>query len=153
MQLRHQKRTTATSAFTLIEVIVCMAVIGIVFVSLYGGMAWGYTTVKLARENLRATQILLEKMEEVRVYTWDQITTGFMPSTFSVNYYPSGATNQQGITYSGKVTVDTSLNLHNNYDNQMALVTVRLDWTTGKLDRTRSVSTLCSRYGLQNYLY
>lgn len=155
MQLKHQKRTKAAGAFTLIEVIVCMAVIGVVFVALYGGMAWGYTTIKMARENLRATQILVEKMEEMRVYTWDQITAGnFIPKTFTASYYPSGSTtNAQGIVYSGTVDVNTRLNLHNNYDDQMALITVTLNWTTGKLNRTRSVSTIASRYGLQNYLY
>jgi hypothetical protein len=35
----------------------------------------------------------------------------------------------------------------------MKKVIVTLNWTTGKLPRTRSISTYVSRYGLQNYIY
>ena len=153
MRIRHQQETTGTSAFTLIEVIVCMAIVGVVFVSLYGGMAFGYSTVALARENLRATQILVEKMEVIRLYNWDQITSGTnVPTTFTAAYYPDGTTNQQGVTYSGTVDI-SKYDLKNNYDNNMRLITVGLTWTTGNLERSRTLSTTYSRYGMQNYSY
>ena len=153
MRIRHQQQTTGTSAFTLIEVIVCMAIVGVVFVSLYGGMAFGYSTVALARENLRATQILVEKMEVIRLYNWDQITSGTnVPTTFTAAYYPDGTTNQQGVTYSGTVGI-SKYALKNNYDDNMRLITVGLTWTTGNLERSRTLSTTYSRYGMQNYSY
>ena len=64
------------------EVLVAVAIIGTVFVSLYLGMTQGFAIVQVARENLRATQILQEKTEIIRLYTWDQINTaGFIPPT------------------------------------------------------------------------
>ena len=152
MQFWTNKKSKASGAFTLIEVLVCTAVIGVVFVSLYAGMASGVSTMQMARHNLRATQILVEKMETIRLYNWDQITTNFIPTTFSTTYYPSGTTNQQGVVYTGKVIISKP-DLNANYDDDMRLIEVELNWTTGSLPRTRSVSTLYSRYGLQNYVY
>ena len=152
MQFWTKRNSKAPRAFTLIEVLVCTGVIGVVFVSLYAGMASGVSTMQIARHNLRATQILVEKMETIRLYNWDQITTNFIPETFTTSYYPSGATNQQGVVYTGKVKISNP-DLQSNYDDDMKLIEIELKWTTGKLPRTRKVSTLYSRYGLQNYVY
>lgn len=153
MQFRTLKRSTSGAAFTLIEVLICMVIVGVVFVSLYTGMACGYSTVQLARENLRATQIIIEKLETIRLYNWDQITSSnYVPATFTTTYYPQGSTNQQGVVYSGTVKI-TDYNLGNNYDEHMKLITVGLTWTTGKLPRSRTAYTTYSRYGLQNYTY
>ena len=151
MQFWTNRKSKAPGAFTLIEVLVCTAVIGVVFVSLYAGMASGVSTMQLARHNLRATQILIEKTETIRLYNWDQITTNFIPATFTTSYYPNGATNQQGVVYTGKVIISKP-DLDANYADDMKLIKIELNWTTGSLPRTRSVSTLYSRYGLQNYV-
>ena len=42
-------------AYTLAEVIVCVALVAILFVSLYGGMTSGFAVTQSSRENLRAT--------------------------------------------------------------------------------------------------
>lgn len=60
-------------AFTLMEVVVGMFVVGIVIVALYTALASGVRMVQLSRENLRATEILTEKMDALRLYSWDQI--------------------------------------------------------------------------------
>jgi uncharacterized protein (TIGR02598 family) len=91
-------RPTATAAFSLIEVMVAMAIVGVVFVSLYGGISSGFAVVSVARENLRATQVMQDRMEEMRLYTWDQITsfgtsTSYIPSSFTEPYYPDTSTN------------------------------------------------------------
>src|SRR5438309_11552711 len=106
MKIRISNQTTAETgsrAFTLMEVLVAVAIISIEFVSLYLGMTQGFAIVQVARENLRATQILQEKMETIRLYTWDQITNnGFIPPTFTAAFYPAGSqTNNQGATYQG----------------------------------------------------
>jgi type II secretory pathway pseudopilin PulG len=145
-------RRAAREAFTIVEVVFAMGIVGVMFVALYAGLAGGFAIIKLARENTRATQILVEKMETVRLYTFDQIVSNsFMPTNFSTPYYPITTTNQ-GTIYYGKVTVsDTPL--ATSYAGDMKKVTVRLDWTTGALRRTRSISTYVSRYGMQNYIY
>ena len=51
------------SAFTLIEVMVGVGVLGIMMVSLYAGFAFGFEQVRVARENVRAIQVVEERME------------------------------------------------------------------------------------------
>jgi hypothetical protein len=135
------------------EVMVAVAIIGVVFIALYAGMAHGFSTVQLARENLRATQILTEKLETIRLYNWEQITDDkFIPNSFVTTYYPAGGTNGTGVTYKGKLKIQ-KVDLKTNYDDDMRVVTIDLDWTTGHLKRSRSVSTQVARYGLYNYIY
>src|SRR5207237_8035387 len=91
------------SAFTLIEVAITMAVMGIVFATFYTGIGAGFSLVGLTRENLRADQLLLERMETIRLYSWDQISSnGFIPASFTAPFYPpvAGQTNaHSGVTY------------------------------------------------------
>ena len=76
-------------AYTLAEVIVCVALVAILFVSLYGGMTSGFAVTQSSRENLRATQIMLEYMEGIRLYNWDQLTaSNWIPGNFTNYYYP-----------------------------------------------------------------
>ena len=71
-------------AMTLVEVLIAVVGVGILMVTLYAAISQGFAIIQTARENLRATQVLQEKMETMRVYNWDQITTpGFVPSTFT----------------------------------------------------------------------
>ena len=141
------------AAFSLVEVLVAMVVLGVLLVSLYAAIAWGFAVMRLARENIRATQVMTEKMETIRLYNWDQVNSnGFIPLTFSVPYYPIGQTNGSGLTYYGRMSID-NVNFGNSYDVDMKQITVTLNWTNANLPRTRTVQTLVSRYGLQNYIY
>src|SRR5947207_10220837 len=102
----QQKTDTRHHAFTLMEVLVVVAIIGFEFVTLYLGMTQGFGIIQVARENLRATQILQEKMETIRLYTWSQITSnGFIPSAFQATFYPAGTQTNQGVVYQGTVTI------------------------------------------------
>lgn len=156
-----------TLGFTLVEILVCTAIIGIMFVSLYGGIASGFALVNLARENLRANQIILEKMEAIRLYSWDQINSnGYIPRTFTASFFPPVAENSQtnyngstsssssssaGITYYGSLTI-TNAPVSDTYATNMRLVVVSLTWTNGKSARLRTMETLVSEYGMQNYI-
>src|SRR5207237_602455 len=92
--MRVQSGQSRQSAFSLVEMIVCTAIMVILFVSLYGGISSGFAVVNLARENLRANQIIVEKMETVRLYNWDQINSnGFLPPTFTAPFFPGVITN------------------------------------------------------------
>src|SRR5712691_10080925 len=93
------------AAFSLIEVTVGMGVIGAVVGAMLSGITTGTFTMRMARENLRATQIMLEKVETIRLYSWQQITTaGFIPATFQATYDPQG-TPSVGLTYEGTMTI------------------------------------------------
>jgi type II secretory pathway pseudopilin PulG len=143
----------AEGAFSLVEVTFGMALAAILLTALYTGLTYGFSVMRLARENTRATQILVEKMETVRLYNWDQINTPeCLPSTFEVAYYPMGGVTNPGTIYHGTLTIsDTALTA--GYASDMKKITVTLNWKTGGLPRTRTLSTYVSRYGMQNYIY
>src|SRR5687767_9113819 len=94
--------------FGLIESLIGVLVMGTVFVALYAGMATGFQSVRAARENLRATQILLEKFETIRLYNWDQITaTGFLPDSFTNKFAPTQGSS--GTEYIDRVTITSNM--------------------------------------------
>lgn len=142
-------------AFTLVEVVVATAILGLMFVSFYGGISAGVQIINLSRENLRGNQIMIEKLETIRLYTWDQINSnGFVPPTFTAPFFPSVKdTNESpGITYYGTVTI-TNVPLETGYSTNLKLVRVSLTWTNGGKPVSREMETLVSQFGMQNYVY
>lgn len=143
------------AAFTLIEVLVGVAISAVVFVALYLGFSGGVGVIQLSRENLRATQILQDKMETIRLYNWDQITSnGFIPATFTAPFY---ATNTDsiaggGLLYYGRMTI-TNAPVTESYSNDLRMAIVQIVWTNGAVIRRREMRTFVSRYGMQNYIY
>ena len=126
--------------------------LGVSFVSLYAGFSGGFSGVQTSRENLRATQVLLEKLETIRLYSWDQInTSGFIPTTFSAPFNPS-TNSTGGFTYQGTVSI-ANAPIEEAYSTDLKLVTVEVTWTSATIARKASMSTFVSRYGLQNYIY
>lgn len=159
------------NAFSLVEVIVCTAIIGITFVSLYAGIASSFSVVNAARENLRANQILLEKLETIRLYSWEQINSnGFIPGTFTAPFFPTAITNvvgtnsngtlqtsvtnfqSGGLVYYGNVTIGNAP-VSSQYVTEMRMVTVSLTWTNGSAVKNRQMQTLVGQNGMQNYIY
>jgi hypothetical protein len=133
---------------------VAAAVAGIMFAACMAGFSSGFGGVQFDRENSRAVQILLEKMELLRLYNWDQITGAdtntYVPGTFTAPFYPAGANG--GFIYNGTVTI-TNAGITQSYSNDMRTITVALTWTSGRQTHYRSMSTFVSQYGLQNYVY
>ncbi len=150
-------RRAGHGAFTLIEVLIAMAVVGVVFVALYSGMTYGFSVIQYTRENLRATQILLEKAETIRLYTWSQLNDGhFIPKKFTESYYPPGLDGgSSGIVYEGEFKVK-NMDLHTNYDDEMKQVVITLGWRPdkkGKPTRTRTLTTYVAENGLHKYIF
>jgi hypothetical protein len=133
---------------------VSSALIGIMVLAFLGSFSTCFQNIQLDRENSRAAQILLEKTELVRLYNWDQIvgndTNTVVPTTFTMPFYPD--TNNGGFLYSGTVTI-TNAPVSEAYSNDMRYITISLAWTSGKVRRTRIMSSYVSKYGLQNYIY
>jgi type II secretory pathway pseudopilin PulG len=155
MRIRIQgQRSTkiAELAYSMIEVLVAVVVLAIMFVSLYSGFSAGFAVIQLARENLRATQILQEKMETIRLYTWEQINTpGFIPTNFVDTFYSSG-TNSTSMSYTGRVTIAQPV-ITEAYSNELKTVKIELRWVSAGVLRNREMQTLVTRNGLQNYIY
>src|SRR5437868_1390557 len=114
-------------AFSLIEVTVGMGILGTVVGAVLSGFTAGIFTMKMARENLRATQIMLERMETIRLYSWDEVTTaGYLSNSFTAFYDPN-STNAPGLVYSGTMTV-ANAPISSSYSNDMKMFTVTLSW-------------------------
>ena len=156
ISLPSQVKSRCQLAYTIVEVLMGVALIGIMFVSLYGGMSSGFAITQLARENLRGTQIMLERMEGIRLYNWNQlIYSNMIPSSFTSYYYPHAASGEsKGLAYSGKMVITNApLSPPSTYSASMRLITVTLNWTNGNVRRTRSMSTYVSKNGVQNYVF
>lgn len=141
------------SGLTLVDVIMSTAIISVMTIGLVGSLTYGFFVMQMARENQRATQILLEKVETIRLYSWDQVNSnGFIPATFLDVYDPQAPSGQQGVVYDGRVTIGQFTN-GVSYATNMRLVTVTLNWNTRNIHRSRSVNTYIARDGVQNYVY
>lgn len=147
-----QSKTNQTG-FSLIEVTMAMGVIGTASMALFTGFTGGFQTMEMARENLRATQVLLEKTETLRLYSWDQInTSGFIPRNFSAFYDPNDTNSSSSIVYSGTMVI-TNCPISTSYSNDMKMAVITINWQTGGIQRTRTFSTFIARNGLQSYIY
>jgi len=142
------------AGFGLTESLIGVVVIGVVFTALYAGMTTGFHAVRSARENLRATQILLEKFESLRLYNWDQVTStnNYIPLSFTNRYVlnPTAA----GTVYTGTVRIDPiPVTVTEPYFEDMRSVTITINWDSGHGVRTRTFTSYVAKYGLQAYIY
>jgi type II secretory pathway pseudopilin PulG len=145
------------AAFTLTEVVISAAILTISAAGLLGGVRYAFFAMKMARENQRATQIVLERAEAIRCFKWDWITSGKVPSTFTEYYDPTVTNNPNsgysaGTLYSGTVKIDT-FPFTPSYSTNIRQLTVTVTWNTGSLSRSRTNVTFISYNGVQNYVY
>src|SRR5215813_3207010 len=112
MMCRRQSSEGSTPlAYTLPEVMLSVFVLAIMLIALYGGFSAGFAVVQLARENLRATQIMVQKMETVRLLKWSQLndTNNFLQPAFMDYYDPAGTnTHSAGTLYQGFITTNAA---------------------------------------------
>ena len=150
------------AAFSIMEVTVGLGIVGTATAALFSAFGAGFLTIRMARENLRATQIMLEKVETIRLYSWTQVTNaGFIPTTFTNKYDPVSQTGAGGLLYYGNMII-TNVNpaqmggmggVAPRYTNDMRMVIVRLNWKTGNINRNREFRSYISRCGLQDYVF
>ena len=124
------------------------------FVSLYAGIAQSTSTLQSAREKLRATQILTEKLEIIRLYNWEQINTaGFVPAAFTDYQYPNMVGNgNKGTVYYGTIELGPA-SVHPKYTNTMRRLVASVKWVNGSKTNQHRMETLISEYGVQKYVY
>jgi prepilin-type N-terminal cleavage/methylation domain-containing protein len=159
---QRKKSGQCRLAFSLIEVMTSMVVVGIAATALYAGMAHCTSATKNARQNLRATQVIVEKMEVIRLLTWDQLTTNnVLPTTFTEAYATIIEAHKKktnvfdgGLTYYGTITILPPLEtqLLGTYTNDLRIVQVQVAWTNQGMPHSRKVTSYVSRYGIQNYI-
>ncbi len=151
MKIRCGKQNSEGT--TLVDVIMAVAIIGIMCTGLVGSLTYGFFTIGQARENQRATQIILETVETIRLYNWSQVNSnGFIPSTFTGVYDPQAPTGQQGITYYGTIQSGAA-NVGATINTNLVLMDVTLNWTNSGISHSRKASTLIAKDGIQNYVF
>ena len=149
-------RPGAEAAFTLAEVMVGVGVMGIMLVSLYAGFAFGFAQIRLTRENIRATQILAEKFEVVRLLNWDQVVhlPGYIPTNFTAPFYADNPTNPppDDFIYTGTVLV-TNAPITETYAGNLRMIQIQVTWQSARISRQRQMTTFVAQYGMQKYIY
>jgi len=153
---RLPDRAAGQRAFTIAEVLVAVFVLGIAAMSLYAGFASGFMLVDSSRQELRATQILTQKAEALRLCSWSSLTN--FPITFTELYDPT-TTNNGGTVYVGSIStnIPTVIPVTSGYRSNMCMATINLYWTnynsTQRIVHSRTSQTLVARYGIQNYIW
>jgi type II secretory pathway pseudopilin PulG len=144
-------------AFTLVESMIAVLVAAIMFIALYASFASGFATVKLAREDLRATQIILQRLENLRLCSFTNIQNSVETDYFD----PKDAINgTAGTIYTFNLTATTPLTTDMGgtlaapiwYRTNMLVITARVTWTNAGILRTRVMQTYASRNGMQSYV-
>lgn len=157
LEQNNPRRCCAASAFSMAETIVAVAVFAIMFASFFGGLSLSISTVQSARETVRATQIMSEQMDTIRLKTWDDIL-----KLNNTNYYPkfnpisSNLANagSAGLTYTAQVfVVNAPIINGESYAANVKQVTVQLTWRSRKLLHQTEMTTFVSQYGMFNYIY
>jgi len=143
---------------------IAVTVMSIIFAALFNGIRSTFALIDASRENLRATQVLVSRLEGLRLCAWNQdqlFSTNVVPPTFTDTFYPLGlqGTTNYGTTYYGTITVTTNfaLNPPATYSNCLALITIGVTWTSQQGNvtniHTRTMTTFAAKYGVQNYVY
>jgi len=149
----------ALRAYSLIEVLISVVILAVTVLGLYSGFIFGFACIKTSREDMRATQMLNQKLEAIRLCTWGQLSN--FPATFTDYYDPTGvSSNSAGAVYYGEIsTTGTPTNIPDSasYKSLVHLITVSVTWTnyTGKspIVHQRQMQTLSAYNGLQNYIW
>lgn len=152
---RDSGEGSSEHGFALVEVLFGMLILGMVVAAVFATLGSAFNTASMSRDNLRATQILMEAAEVVRLHSWDEIQDPqFGPKQFTTYADPSGATNVAGRGTLFLGTIELAPGPSDvAYRDDLRTVTIDLSWKTGRLQRHRRLVTYVTRNGIQNYIY
>jgi len=140
-------------AATLSEIVVCVLIVNISAAALMGCFKYAFFITGVTQQNQRATQVMLERAEAIRLCSWDQVrSNGFIPATFSEYYDPTGTNGSKGVLYSGTAKI-TSFPYSTVYGTNMRQLTMTLTWQSGNITHRRTNITYIAKDGIQNYVY
>jgi type II secretory pathway pseudopilin PulG len=151
MKIRFYAKTTSSHAFTIVEAVIGVGIAGIIILGFCFSLSYGFRTLERTRHELRATQIMLEKLEAVRLYTWEQLNDPtFFTNAFTDYYFPSGTISNRGAIYTGTIDI-TNCPFSTSYSGAMRSAVVRITWSDLGMSHTREMTTLVASNGLQRY--
>src|SRR5438309_10103902 len=108
----------AASGFTLVEVMIAALIGAVIFAGLFGGLSLGFYFVKQQRDDLRATEIMEQQIEGIRLCAWGGgsgtniiasklFDTNTIPRSFTT-YELSGSGYNSNTVYTGTITIRTN---------------------------------------------
>ena len=156
LQGRAKNKRTAETGFTLPEAMIGVLLAAMMIVALYGCFASGFSMLRVSREDLRATQIILQRMERIRLCTFDQVKDPKINPPVVVEYFdPVHETKGGGgiaytVTFTNNYPPMGTVPL--GYRTNMLLVTVSASWLSGKNKHSRSMQTYVARDGIEKYV-
>jgi prepilin-type N-terminal cleavage/methylation domain-containing protein len=158
-KMKIRRNLPNAKAFTLVEVILSLTIMGIAGAGLMACFTGSFCVMRMARENQRATQVLMERAEALRVFSWTQVTNtsvtngvNSLPTSFTDYYTPT--TNGAGIGAVYRGTISNFVpTWASSYQTNMREIDLSVKWTTDGITRTRTLTTYVARDGMQNYVY
>ncbi|HEX5222541.1 MAG TPA: hypothetical protein VFZ59_23500 [Verrucomicrobiae bacterium] len=155
---RARPHCRAAAGHSLPEVIIAVSLVGVMFISLYAGFTTGFGILRSARENLRATEILNEQTERIRLLNWSQVNSAsYLPATFVERFDPADdSPDPSGPSFHGRIETSIPNDWPEAYRDRGRLITITLVWTNSEgstpMVHQRRVQTCVARYGLQSYV-
>ena len=153
-EINRNERPISRRGFTLVEVVCAIAIAAIMVSVLFHGFDNGFAILRSTRDNMRATQILMQKTEAFRLYTWAQLSN--CPASFQEYYNPLGVTNNSaGTLFYGTLSTTgeaTNIPASSDYRTNLLLSTITISWTNAWGAHSLQMQTLSAKNGMQNYL-
>jgi prepilin-type N-terminal cleavage/methylation domain-containing protein len=133
------------AGFTIVEVVVSVALMGIIFSAAFGSYFLGMRLIEDARHRLRASQIIQSELERIRTLNWTAIEALPIDSSF----VPTGEyVAQFAQFYSTNRAVDLV-----SSPNQ-AIIKIDVTWDNSRgATAEESFTTVLTKGGLSDYLY
>jgi hypothetical protein len=145
---RFQGPTIA--GFALLEIAAAAGLGTLMLLALYLCFVTGFAIVRNSRENLRATQVIVERLEDIRHCAFSQITNSiYNPPRFTAAYDPKQR--DGGLIYHGTITSDVPPigSVPDVFRANVLMVTVGVSWTSGSICHTQSMRTLIPQDGFE----
>jgi prepilin-type N-terminal cleavage/methylation domain-containing protein len=147
MQAANHSYPENKDGFTLVEVLVSMAIMAIVFTSAFGAWFLGMRMVEDSREELRASQIIQSSMEELRSLNWNDLDN--LPTIAPLQ--PSGLLIQQ---FSKQYLAYRQVSDVSGSGGTQKRVIVYVYWKNSRGVYTYQIAnTIFTKGGLNDYYY
>jgi Tfp pilus assembly protein PilV len=132
-----RKITNKLRAFTLVETLFSIMLFGVCAVALLQGVIFGIHRLHDSRMDSRATQILTEQTELMRLCTWGEVQRG-------ARVFRDG-------DFIGTVKI-TNDPMPVSYCSGLCRFDVTVAWMVGRTPHERTWSTYCAKNGLNSYV-
>ena len=148
------KRRQAGDTFN--KMLVWVAFAGVVVTFLHGVLSAGFPVIKSLRENLRATRIVMQQAEALRLFTWSQVCD---TNNHRKPLFVEPQDSRGDVQYAGYITsaVPAAGDLANASPSHMRTVTVTLCWTNSggakPIVQRRELQTRLARNGTPKYIW